>query len=62
MGDKQKGLGFSSFPMQSKKNGPDSQLAQMGYGFMGGGLGGVYGRSSGHSTSIGKRHLKSEEE
>lgn len=49
--------------MSAKRHsGPESQLAQMGFGFMGGGLGGVYGRSSGHSTNIGKRHLRSEEE
>ena len=60
-----KGFGFGGFAIQPKRPGPESQLAQMGYGMMGshGMLGGQSGTSKGGYTSnIGKRRVKSEEE
>lgn len=56
---KTKGFGFGGFSIQPKRTGPETQLAQMGYGMPGG----VVMRShSGSSSGIGKRRVRSEEE
>lgn len=56
---KTKGFGFGGFSIQPKRTGPETQLAQMGYGMPGG----VVMRShTGSSSGIGKRRVRSEEE
>lgn len=55
---KPKGFGFGGFSIQPKRTGPETQLAQMGYGMPGG----MAGRSHSSSTGIGKRRVRSEEE
>lgn len=51
-----KGFGFGGFAIQPKRTGPETQMAQAGYGLMG------PGRTQGYSSHIGKRRVKSEEE
>lgn len=55
---KAKGFGFGGFSIHPKRTGPETQLAQMGYGMPGG----IVGRSHSSSTGIGKRRVRSEEE
>ena len=55
---KAKGFGFGGFAIQPKRTGPETQLAQMGFGAPAG----FAGRSHSGSMNIGKRRVRSEEE
>jgi len=61
-GGKPKGFGFSGFAIQPRRTGPETQLAQMGYGLSGGPMMRGGGTTHGYSSHIGKRRVRSEEE